>query len=210
MNVTRSNAVAVDLIRRSEGCKYRSYRDGAGVWTIGVGHTGADVGVGMTCTDTDVERWLLADMADAIRTVDRSVKVPMNENQRAALISLCFNIGVGAFAKSLLVHRLNALDYLGAANEFLAWDKINGKVNYGLKDRRAKERALFLAPAPNETESRAPEVVSRPVPSTAIEPALAPVVDVIPGKMPNPPVQAADKPGSFWTWLAGIFRGRSG
>jgi lysozyme len=55
-----------------------------------------------------------------------------------------FNIGEGNFAKSTLLKKINAHDYLGASAEFLKWSKANGKVMLGLTRRRAAERDHFL------------------------------------------------------------------
>jgi lysozyme len=41
--------------------------------------------------------------------------------------------------------KYNRGDYDGAANEFLKWNKSNGKVLPGLVRRREAERVLFLS-----------------------------------------------------------------
>ena len=46
--------------------------------------------------------------------------------------------------KSTLLHKLNSCDYNGAANEFLKWNKLNGKVLNGLVRKRQEEKELFL------------------------------------------------------------------
>ena len=71
------------------------------------------------------------------------VKVPLNQNQYDALVSLAYNIGVGAFLSSTLFKKLNTKDYKGAAEQFDRWNRAGGKVMRGLTNRRAKERKLF-------------------------------------------------------------------
>ena len=69
--------------------------------------------------------------------------VPLTQNQFDALVSLTYNIGSGAFNNSTLL-KLNKGDYQGAADQFLVWNKADGKVMKGLVRRREAERALFL------------------------------------------------------------------
>jgi len=77
--------------------------------------------------------------------VNKTVKVPLTSNQFSALVSLCFNIGIGAFQKSTLVRVLNQGNYGEAANQFLRWNQGGGKVLAGLVRRRQRERELFLS-----------------------------------------------------------------
>ena len=117
-------------------------------WTIGYGHT-KDVFRGMSITEQQAEALLLEDLQWAENTVNRVVKVPLNQNQFDALVSLCFNIGSTAFSNSTLVRVLNKGDYVEAANQILRWDKQAGRTLRGLTIRRTKERELFLLPISN-------------------------------------------------------------
>jgi len=71
-----------------------------------------------------------------------------SDNQFAAMVSLTFNIGTGAFLGSTVLHQHKAGNFEAAADAFLLWDKahINGKlvVVPGLLNRRIDERALYL------------------------------------------------------------------
>jgi lysozyme len=71
----------------------------------------------------------------------------VTQNQFDALVSLTYNIGVGAIGGSTLIKKLNAKDYKGAAEQFLVWNKgrVNGvlQVIPGLTNRRIKEKAYF-------------------------------------------------------------------
>ena len=58
-------------------------------------------------------------------------------------MSLAFNIGEGAFARSTLVNKLNAGDKKGAAEQFLVWKNAGGRVSQGLLNRRQEEKAMF-------------------------------------------------------------------
>ncbi len=141
-------SLAVNIIKVSEGLKLTAYRDSAGVWTIGYGHTGSEVHAGMVITEAEAEALLARDIAWAVDTVRRAVRVALTESQRAALVSLTFNIGSGGFRTSTVLRRLNAGNYEGAADAILMWNKITvgGKkvISSGLRNRRERERALFL------------------------------------------------------------------
>jgi lysozyme len=134
------------LIESFEGLRLDSYQDQRGVWTVGYGHTN-DVYKGLTITQEQADQYLAMDLHVAESAVDKFVTVPVNQNQFDALVSLAYNIGGGAFGHSTLLSLLNEGEILGAANQFLVWDKTNGVVNQGLLNRRAAERALFMEPA---------------------------------------------------------------
>ena len=92
------------------------------------------------------EQRLQSHLDKAAQQVDSLVTVPLNANQRDALISFQYN--TGGLAGSTLLEKLNAGDYPGAAAEFDRWihAEENGvKVPLpGLITRRAKEKELFL------------------------------------------------------------------
>lgn len=138
---------ATGLIKKWEGCKLHAYPDpatGAEPWTVGYGATGDGIGPDTVWTqeqaDADLEQRLFA----ANMQITRAVRVRLTPQQRAALVSLVYNIGFSNFLSSTLLKRLNAGDYQGAADEFLRWNKAAGKPMAGLIARRAEERALFL------------------------------------------------------------------
>jgi len=141
-------SILSDHIKEFEGLRLDAYLDVAGILTIGYGHTGPDVKSGMKITKARADDLLHKDMQWAIDAVSKSVTVPTNQYQQAALISLTFNIGAGAFKSSTLLRKLNAGDIEGAANEFCRWNKatVGGKktVINGLTRRRESERALFM------------------------------------------------------------------
>lgn len=131
-------------IKDHEGLKLTAYKDGGGVWTIGYGHTGADIREGLTIPISEAERLLTRDLRTAEGYVNRLVQVKLTQNQFDALVSFVYNVGGDAFANSTMLRLLNASNYEGAANQFPRWNKDNGKVVQGLTNRRAKERELFL------------------------------------------------------------------
>lgn len=135
------------LIAQREGNKLKAYRDSVGIWTIGVGHTAAagdpKPHASMTITAAESDAILTRDLAQFEWAVEKAVTVPLEQHEFDALVSLCFNIGAGAFAKSSLVKKLNAGDRAGAANAFLTWSRA-GKSKTILLPRRQAERKQFL------------------------------------------------------------------
>ena len=138
----------VDLICEFEGEQLIAYDDGVGIWTIGFGTIkypdGVRVKKGDTCTLEQAKEYMRHDLIEFEHTVNISVKVPLNQNQFDALVSLAYNIGSNAFKSSTLVKELNTGDYQGAADQFNVWVNAGGKRMQGLVNRRAKEKELFL------------------------------------------------------------------
>ena len=115
-----------------------------GLWTIGYGCT---VGVteGLVWTQKQAEDALMREVSKHEAAVDRMVKYPINLNQRDALISLSYNIGSGALAKSSVIRFINSGQLDKASDAILLYNKAAGKTVRGLARRRAAERDLFKA-----------------------------------------------------------------
>ncbi|RDL51790.1 Lysozyme RrrD [Ensifer sp. M14] len=141
----RINAAGLSLVKQWEGLKTKAYQDVAGVWTIGYGHTstaGAPVvKPGMVITEASAEEILRADLAVFEERVSRLVKVPLNDNQHAALVSFDFN--TGALGKSTLLKKLNAGNYDAVPAELMKWVHAGGKRVKGLVNRRSAEAGLW-------------------------------------------------------------------
>lgn len=140
--------VGIDLIKSFEGCYLKAYKCPAGVWTIGWGTTEPIDGVkpheGMVITQKQADELLIKNLKGYENAVNKYVTYSINQNQFDALVSFAYNCGNGALKTSTLLKKLNAGDVHGAANEFLRWNKANGKVLNGLTRRREAERKLFL------------------------------------------------------------------
>lgn len=147
------NPAGLDLITRFEDFKPKPYDDGTGTITIGYGHTRSAV-MPAQVTEEEALELLRSDLDHFIQAVANEVRVPINENQFAALVSLAFNIGDRAFANSTLLKKLNSGNYVAASNEFQKWNKVtvNGQKqrSVGLSRRRAAEEQLFRTP-PQQT-----------------------------------------------------------
>jgi lysozyme len=137
---------SIKVLKDFEGLALETYIDAAGVATVGWGHTGSKYAIsGNKITKAKALELLEQDIREAADGVDRLVNVTISADQRSALILFVFNIGVGAFARSTLLKKLNSGDYLGAADQFNRWVFANGKKLNGLVKRRAAERAMFLS-----------------------------------------------------------------
>ena len=136
-------AIAAGFISSFEGCKLTAYKCSAGVWTIGYGHT-EGVKEGDTCTQEQASAWLIDDIRETQLLLAHYVNSPVTQNEFIALVSLAFNVGVGALMKSKLLRELNSGDREGAAEEFLDFDLANGRKMAGLTRRRKAEHDLFL------------------------------------------------------------------
>lgn len=189
----RINAAGLSLIKSFEGFEPRWYRDPVGIWTIGYGHTDAAgtpkhaASEGLNLSEAAATALLADDLGQYEAAVEKSVRVPLNDNQFAALVSFTYNLGSGALAKSTLVKRLNAGDYAAVPSELAKWDKAKGKTLKGLTRRRAAEAALFV-----KAGSTAPAPAPKPVP-------------VPPPSKPAPaPAQPAK--GGFWAAVAALLK----
>jgi len=143
------NKETVDLIKQFEGVRLEAYRDSVGVWTIGYGlTTGAlpDIVVerGMHISEREAEMYF----ARVLELFGNDILVMMTRqptpNQYGAMLSLAYNIGLGAFRKSTCLRRFNAGDIEGAAAALTWFNKAGGKVLSGLTRRRTAEAELFL------------------------------------------------------------------
>jgi lysozyme len=142
----KTSAKGRALIEHREGIKLKAYKDSVGIWTIGVGHTGAagppQVSAGLTITRAQADEVLSRDLLGFEEAVSRAVEVSLADHEFDACVSLAFNIGKKAFAGSSISHRINAGDKAGAADAFLLWRNAGGKPI--LLKRRQAERLQFL------------------------------------------------------------------
>lgn len=139
----QTNASGVHLIKTFEGLRLKAYQDAVGVWTIGYGTT-RGVRPGQEISEAQAEALLKTDLNRFENAVNQAVRVSINDNQFAALVSFAYNVGSGALRSSTLLRKLNRRDIYGAANEFPRWNRAGGRVLAGLTRRRKAERALFL------------------------------------------------------------------
>jgi lysozyme len=144
MNNWKYSITGEALTERFEGCSLVSYKDVRGVWTIGYGHTGAEVGPNLIWTHDQAVAALSDDIAWAAKIVNRVVTVAINQAEFDALVDFTFNAGAGAFIKSTMLVLINQHDFIKAAAQFDLWDHAGGVAVAGLLRRRKAEDLEFL------------------------------------------------------------------
>lgn len=128
----------IDHIKRSEACALESYKDSAGVWTIGYGHT-AGVKRGDRCTRYQAEQWMQQDLT-RFETEANKVKRIATQGQYDAVLDFIYNCGAGNFNKSTLRKYIEAgRKTYEIQREFLRWVNSGGKFQGGLYTRRIWE-----------------------------------------------------------------------
>ena len=126
-----------------EGCRLTAYRDAAGVLTIGYGHT-KDVREGDRISEFWAKELLKRDIAYFESKV-LDLQVARTEGQLDALVSLAFNIGIGALKRSTLLRVIREGGSRSAIKrEFRRWVYAGGKKLPGLELRREWESKRFF------------------------------------------------------------------
>lgn len=154
------------MIRMFEGLRLNAYQDAVGVWTIGFGSTGPDVGPGLQISEREAHDRLIAYVEEDWAVLREGLSWMPPATETAAVLSLSYNVGRQAVLGSTLLEHLNARNEAGAADQFLVWDKarVDGELVplRGLSRRRMSERALFLMQA--ERPLTASDLVVRHLP----------------------------------------------
>lgn len=128
----------LDLIKKFEGCRLKAYKDPAGVWTIGWGHT-KGVKAGDEITQEQADKLLRDDLAVYETKVDKyDNKYHWNQNQFDALVSFAYNIGS---IDQLTSNGRRSIKTI--SEKILEYNKAGGKKLEGLVRRRKAEKALF-------------------------------------------------------------------
>ena len=139
----------LELIKEFEGFSSVAYLCSAKKATIGYGNTfwedGTPVKIGDQISKERAETLLKHVVDNFSVAVEVDIKIEVTQNQFDAMVSLAYNIGLGAFKNSTLLRQLNRGNFVGASQEFLRWDKSNGKPLLGLTRRREREKILFDA-----------------------------------------------------------------
>lgn len=144
----------INFIKKWEGVKYNPYLCPAGVPTIGVGFTTYLDGTPVTLNDPplddiQINRILSVKLdefsAQVKRILGDTLLVTLPQEALDALVSLVYNIGVVAFAKSTLLKKLkeSKLNFDEIEKWWACWNKSNGKVLDGLVRRRAAEFDMY-------------------------------------------------------------------
>lgn len=146
----------LEFITEAEGFKIKAYKDVRGLDTIGVGHLIVmpqdKALLTKTLTKKEVTKIFDKDLDRFEAVVKNTIKVPLKDYQRDALISFAFNIGTFGFQNSGVAKAINRKasesEIIKAFSQWKSPSKII--------PRRAKEARLFLTgnynPSISETE----------------------------------------------------------
>ena len=138
------------LIQQFEGLKLKAYQDSVGIKTIGYGNitytNGKKVKKGDTITREEAEIMFKNTANNFAIKVRKLIDVSLTQNQFNALVSLAYNIGLGAFEKSTLLKLVNSSPNSPAIkDQFLRWKFAGGKEIKGLLNRRIKESEVYFS-----------------------------------------------------------------
>jgi lysozyme len=132
-------------ISSHEGLCLTKYLDSVGVQTIGVGATVSEV--------PDIKQWrwdkklTIPEVFDLFKksivkyenAINKALKVPVEQHQFDALVSICYNIGTSGASNSTFMKRINAGDTnKRIADAILMWNKPPE-----IMGRRKKEAKLY-------------------------------------------------------------------
>ena len=140
---------AIKLIKHHEGVRNRPYRCPANLFTVGVGHLIGDgkslpESWNRTFTEAEIDGLLKSDLRRFELGVHKMLpNVPLRQHEFDAIISFCFNLGLGCFQRSTLRQALLRGDKKAAMESLVKYCRAGGKILRGLQIRRLDERALF-------------------------------------------------------------------
>jgi lysozyme len=146
VNVSKA---AIALIKHHEGVRNRPYRCPANLWTVGVGHLIGDgkslpESWNRTFTEAEIDGLLKSDLRRFELGVHKMLpNVPLRQHEFDAIISFCFNLGLGCFQRSTLRQALLRGDKKAAMESLVKYCRAGGKILKGLQIRRLDEKALF-------------------------------------------------------------------
>lgn len=151
-----TSASALAFVAGWEGHESKPYYDIAGVLTVCNGYTGSDIDKNKVYGKKECDSLLKQELTVHGKAVLACVKVPLNQNQYNAFVSLAYNVGAPTVCQSglpknkHLIDVLNEGDYTAACDRILAYNKarVKGKLVpvFGLTKRRQAERAMCLTP----------------------------------------------------------------
>jgi lysozyme len=139
----------IKLIRHHEGVRNKPYQCPAKLWTVGVGHLIGDgkslpASWNKTFTNEEIDGILKSDLNRFELGVSKMLpNVQLKQHEFDALVSFCFNLGLGCFQRSTIRQALLRGDKEQAMESLMKYCRAGGKILRGLENRRKDERRLF-------------------------------------------------------------------
>lgn len=145
MEKKKTSPAGLKIIKTWETLRLKPYRDPTGKWTIGWGHTRMVDPNMPPITERQADDYLRTDVLIAEAFVN-SYFPNLRQCQFDALVSLVFNIKVGAFKKTKLFEILRKdPDSRQVAYEWIEFSLSNGIYLRGLLRRRIEELRLYYS-----------------------------------------------------------------
>lgn len=150
MEIKNISANGLDFIAKEEGVVLHPYLDAVGIPTIGIGSTYYENGNRVKMADPAITKerayQLFRNVLDHYeKAVWSSTRDDINQNQFDALVSLCYNIGVGGFKGSTVLKKVNQNpNDKTIAQAFQMWKNAGSKKGI-LLDRRKRETQLYFS-----------------------------------------------------------------
>lgn len=151
MKITKLSQKGLELIKQFEGLSLTPYLCPANIVTIGYGNTYYPNGQKIKLTDPAItqivaEAFLKHSLSTYEKAVDSFCRDDISQSQFDALVSFAYNLGPKALQGSTLIKKVNANPKdVTIADEFMKWNKANGKVLVGLTKRRQAEANLYFS-----------------------------------------------------------------
>ena len=114
-------------------------------WTIGWGTTGPDIGPNTVWTRQQADSRFEQSVSKFVSGMVGLSPDIVNAlpRRQAAILSFCYNCGLGNYRISTLRRRVNEENWYEASQEILKWNKAQGMVLPGLTRRRQAESAFL-------------------------------------------------------------------
>jgi lysozyme len=140
--------IATALVIGWIGFNATAYVTSSGQQTIGYGHLirliRQNDGSRHSISEPEARELLHHDLELCLQALDQVVKVPLSANQKAALISFVYDVGIDELQGSALLQRVAFADHVGAALALRDWRRSDGRHSPESIRRRQIESQLFL------------------------------------------------------------------
>ena len=141
----RASDTLISKLKEFEGLRLVAYKPTKAErwWTIGYGHSAADVRAGMRITEEKAEELLKRDLYFVEKFVNDIPNV-RTQGQFDALVSFAYNVGVGNLKRSTLLKKImHDAPTAEIQREFMKWVYSGGKKPDGLVKRRRWEAERY-------------------------------------------------------------------
>lgn len=141
----RASDTLISKLKEFEGLRLVAYKPTKAErwWTIGYGHSAADVRAGMRITEEKAEELLKRDLYFVEKFVNDIPNV-RTQGQFDALVSFAYNVGVGNLKRSTLLKKImHDAPVSEVQREFMKWVYSGGKKLDGLVKRRRWEAERY-------------------------------------------------------------------